>query len=145
VFDTQWRIPYSQSSKNQVLINSTQLLLIFMNGIAYCESKTIGLDGNELLNFCTEAIKESGIKDTFKEAYCGGYIAGYYESNTMYQTFRDEPNVSEMLSICVPKGVLLGQLILVVVNYLKNHPEKLHLDRRILVQVALKEAFPCKK
>jgi hypothetical protein len=47
----------------------------------------------------------------------------------------------------LPKGcsddVSMGQRVLVVNKYLKDHPEDLNLPDALLVSVALSKAFPC--
>ncbi len=47
-------------------------------------------------------------------------------------------------NVCVPDEVTVGQITKVVVKYLKDHPEKLHLGAGLLTMTALKDAFPCK-
>jgi hypothetical protein len=47
----------------------------------------------------------------------------------------------------LPKGcsddVTMGQMVLVVNKYLKDHPEDLNLPDALLVSAALSKAFPC--
>jgi hypothetical protein len=45
---------------------------------------------------------------------------------------------------CVPGAATIGQLVHVVVKYLKDHSEKLHDFASILLSDALSAAFPCK-
>jgi hypothetical protein len=44
---------------------------------------------------------------------------------------------------CQPSEVTQEEQIRVTVKYLKNNPEKLHLDGALLLAAALKEGFPC--
>ena len=46
-------------------------------------------------------------------------------------------------SICMPHGFTGEQAVLIVLKYLDNHPENLHLDAGGLVWVAIHSAFPC--
>jgi hypothetical protein len=48
-------------------------------------------------------------------------------------------------SWCGVSGVTVGQLRSVVKNYVRNHPEELHLGAPAAVAGALRAAFPCKK
>jgi hypothetical protein len=56
-----------------------------------------------------------------------------------------EPFLKPEAAMCPPKGtkITYAQMILVVVNYLKTHPEKLHQNFHMLAMLALHEAWPC--
>jgi hypothetical protein len=43
-----------------------------------------------------------------------------------------------------PTGVISGQMVRVVVNYIDRHPETMHLRFSALAFDALKEVWPCK-
>ena len=45
--------------------------------------------------------------------------------------------------ICIPKGVKIKEIKVVVQDYLSNHPNKLDEPPWILVSEAVKEAFQC--
>jgi hypothetical protein len=69
-----------------------------------------------------------GLEGTIDRAYCFGVVRG----------------VAFWL---LPKGcsddVTMGQRVLVVSKYLKDHPEELNLPDALLVSTALSKAFPC--
>ena len=44
---------------------------------------------------------------------------------------------------CYPETVAVQQLTRVVIRYLEQHPETLHLPPVLTVTEALREAFPC--
>ena len=67
--------------------------------------------------------------------YCLGYIQGFKEANAL----------TPIPNFCVPDAVTLGQLIKVVVKYMDEHPEELHLLSGLVVREALQKAFPCRK
>jgi hypothetical protein len=46
-------------------------------------------------------------------------------------------------SICMPQGFTGEQAVLIVLKYLDNHPENLHLDAGGLVWVAIHSSFAC--
>ena len=48
------------------------------------------------------------------------------------------------LNVCVPEDVRASQFLRVIVNYLRNHPEKLHEDGGYLALYGMYDAFPCK-
>ena len=74
-------------------------------------------------------------KSSYSEGVCLGYIAGTLDS--MYKAYPQQFH-------CVP-DITLGQAEKVILKYLDDHPEKLHIDGSIIVQQAIKEAFPCQK
>jgi Rap1a immunity proteins len=80
------------------------------------------LDGLNLLRAC------DGPEGAVDRLYCVGVVHG----------------VSFWL---LPKGcsddVSMGQMVLVVNKYLKDHPEDLNLPDALLVSAALSKAFPC--
>lgn len=50
----------------------------------------------------------------------------------------------EILGVNMPEGVTNGQIDAVVRHFLDNHPETLHTSASVLVQRALREAWPNK-
>ncbi len=45
---------------------------------------------------------------------------------------------------CLPEqGIRVIQGMRIIVHYLETHPERLHLDQRVLVIEAIRDAFPC--
>jgi hypothetical protein len=88
-------------------------------------------DGNQILLEC----KEEG---TIGYGYCVGYIASASDTAEMWanQGFMKK-------AICHPENVSQGQLRQIVVKFLEENPEKLHLSADSLVVTALIRAFPC--
>jgi hypothetical protein len=52
-----------------------------------------------------------------------------------------EPLLKPEFAMCPPSG----QTVLVVANYLRNHPEQLHENFHRLAVTALREAWPCSR
>jgi hypothetical protein len=85
-------------------------------------------NGNQLYADCTG--------DLVGQAVCVGYVRGVY----------DRDRWSDASSyICAVDGVTTGQLVDVVVQYLKAHPEKRDFRAGGLVLFALRDAWPCPK
>jgi Rap1a immunity proteins len=84
--------------------------------------------GNDLYADC------SGPAGTAASAACNSYILGV--SDVLY--------VQNTNSMCLPKGVVTGQIIDVVRKYLTDHPETRHYTAVSEITVALQSAFPCK-
>jgi len=103
-------------------------------------------DGGTLLKLCRaeERIETTKNTDELADALqCQAYIEGVF---TGYSMVSNGLGLKEkgVENVCVPDEVKLGQMILVVQKYLKDHPEKLHQGAAKLTMTALKEAFPCK-
>jgi hypothetical protein len=56
-----------------------------------------------------------------------------------------EPFLKPEYAMCPPKGkkISFAQIILVVANYLKQHPEQLHENFHMLAVLSLNTAWPC--
>lgn len=71
-----------------------------------------------------------------------GYGLGFISGVTFaYRAMYD--GVLKPEKICIPKGIKIKEVKLVVQDYLSNHPGKLNEPPWILVSEALKEAFRC--
>jgi hypothetical protein len=82
-------------------------------------------DGNELYEDCTaQSATDWGV--------CHGYVIGLADARIIDGT------------ICVPNGVEVRQVVDIVVQYLREHPESRHIAAERLAEGALKRAFPCK-
>jgi hypothetical protein len=99
-------------------------------------------DGNELLGQCQEYIKAADKEKNYSVydvAMCAGYTQGvvnavYFYSDTLK---KDE-------KFCMPETVTNGQVVRIVVKYLKDNPKDLNEGRMSLVWSALMDAYPCK-
>lgn len=120
------------------LLLSASVLIFLMSG-----QNTLAQDkpnGNTLLQQCNaavrriDAIKTGGDPGNALEQqaaeYCVGYINGFVDADERH---------------CPPEGVTMQQYIRVIIKFLNDHPEKLHLGRAHLVDEALGSAFPCQK
>ncbi len=114
-------------------------------------------NGSSLLSACkkdvarTEGVTLSNF-DKARGLMCAAYIKGFVEghdtmaillakrqyggkaANSKTKTFR---------LFCYPETVAVQQLTRVVIRYLEQHPETLHLHPVLTVTQALREAFPC--
>ena len=89
--------------------------------------------GNSLLETCSSVGKAD-------ELFCLGYIGGVADVDGL-----EGATFPERQRSCVPDNVSNGQLMDVVVKYLKEHPEERHMLAAILIVEALTKAFPCKR
>jgi len=108
------------------------LVVIFLTGIACAQSAPKRYtDGNDLRDECGAAV--AGQLGTYQSGHCLGFIEGYLQVAPI-------PNLP---THCIPAGVTYEQLTKVVVKYLDQHPEKLHLAAVLLISQATHYAFPC--
>ena len=108
-------------------------------------------DGNELLTNCKlaeAAITPDGyrhnIADGFEVGYCVGAIHTF-KGRIEYIYKQDPPGYqSPKPRNCeIPEGVTNEQLIRVLVKYLEEHPDLLHIWEAGLLDAAFRHAFPC--
>ena len=66
-------------------------------------------------------------------------MQGILSLNTVYES-RDRKNAL----FCLPGAISNQQATRIVLRYLKDHPESLHLNVSILAIRAFNEAYPCK-
>ncbi|MBA2410547.1 MAG: hypothetical protein H0V62_12575 [Gammaproteobacteria bacterium] len=104
-----------------------------------CHAAVTG-SGNDLLEACAEARNpDAGLSfDDVGSAYCLGYLHGYIDRERItIKGFRHTP------LICLPAGVTNGQLTLVLLNYMQDHPDVLHWGADLVTMNALLAAFSC--
>lgn len=110
-------------------------------GISGTANAAVTNDGNELLTQCQHFINAVEDKkfDEFKAGVCVGTIKGV---DTTVWFLSDD--LRKTAQFCTPRDVTNGQLVRIVVKWLKDHPKALHENRTGLIWLALKDAFPCK-
>jgi hypothetical protein len=86
-----------------------------------------GMTGNELKEYA-----DSGEKgDLSTKGFVLGYIMGVIQTTD--------------IPMCIPKGVTNYQVQAVVVKFLKDNPEQLHMPANLLTLAAVTKAWPCPK
>ena len=104
------------------------LTLLLIVGLTKPSAAAFFIDGYELLRNC----------EGQNENFCVGYIAGTLSATTAYQVLQ------EKRLFCLPNGVKLGELRLIVVDYLKSNSKNLHWDAAALVVSGMRESYPAK-
>lgn len=90
-------------------------------------------NGSQLLQECkSESSTELGI--------CSGYVLGVADASQTWSEWAEFDTAT-----CKPKEGTAGQMSKVVVKYLEEYPEKLHLTASGAVIMALSKAFPCEE
>ncbi len=100
-------------------------------------------DGNGYLGFCKtylrlqESVELATYENGQEEGGCLGYLRGVIETAQIWQQGTGRQ------TFCLPEAGGINQLIRVTIKYIEDNPAELHKNASILVQFALKEAFPC--
>jgi hypothetical protein len=99
------------------------------------------MNGNDLQKYCSIMDQPSdshSMIDAQHMGICFGFIEAFNDFHSSLLTLDDFVPL-----FCIPEKATVSQLIQVVSKYLKENPEKLHLDASYLIIHALREAFPC--
>lgn len=100
--------------------------------------EAMAADGNDLLKWCQDVNSDnSATKSSFGAGYCMGTMSTVY-------TLVDYINSSLSMEMCPPPEITNEQMARIVVKYLQESPEVLHLDAATLTFSALRTAYPCK-
>jgi len=118
-----------------LLFQSIQLLAVVPDGtglLPRCKASIDLTDGNYAEN--NYELKTLAL---IKANYCNGLLRGVKDTHDMVS--------SELKSryFCIPNEVKLPQLVRIVVKYLEEHPEELHVFDSGLVLKSYVVNFPC--
>lgn len=100
------------------------------------------LTNGDLLSRCEPYVTGRTSGKQLEVSHCFGYVVGYAEGATMGALAVNGGSIVNM-AFCTPDTVTTDQMVRVIVRYLQQHPEQLHLSSAIGAEAALKEAFPC--
>ena len=133
--------------ETQTTGGSVKIIGIFILGIILFSNTVHAVEninnGNGLLEECHQATRTGdnlSSTEYLLSIFCIGKLQGIAELNAMYQ---HEYKIKGFF--CKSRGQITNtQLARIVVKYLNNHPEQLHLNDTYLTVVALEEAYPCK-
>lgn len=82
--------------------------------------------------------------ESVNAAHCLGYISGAAFSITMWQaTNKDRHFGLDTVPACLPDKGTSEEYVKVVLHYLDENPNKLHLSYGLLVFLAFRDAYPC--
>jgi hypothetical protein len=122
------------------------LLTIFI--IAMRADVDPGRTGSAFFRDCLEAEKllDGAAKlDDATAMSCVGYISGMADALMQWQISDSVRGLKVRKHACIPNDTVeRGQLVRVVMKYMRDHPAELHHDRADIVVDAFRNAFPCK-
>ena len=115
------------------------IVFVVMSSIE-AQDQGVSFTGKSLLSNCEDAI---GNKQTIEAGLCIGQIHGIWRQLSVLSLA--DPVVLDIkeLKICDPRETSLQAMIKVVIKYLEEHPERLHMQSTGLIGFALRDAFPC--
>jgi Rap1a immunity proteins len=125
-------------------MKATLLVLVLSTLASASDKGWSNHTGNDLLPVCSVAVdfldKKNVSRDDANDAleclqYVSGFLDGYAVASTVE---KGKP------FICFPKDSNTGQMVRVVVKWLRDHPEKLNLAASDCVFAAVGEAYMCK-
>ena len=104
--------------------------------------------GADMLKYCKVAHDDS-VRD-FERGVCTGFIdgfaAGHHAAELWHAFHHREEDIDNIFGhLCVPKDANRTALVTLFVRYLENHPDNLDWSAGLLLESALREAYPCNK
>jgi Rap1a immunity proteins len=103
--------------------------------------------GIKLLEECQLATKSTSDltnSEMPKAVHCFGYLSGTSDTLVFWGEANRRSKGGTPPPACIPESATTGELARVVVKYLNDHPNRLHLNYGVLVILALEDAYPCK-
>jgi Ssp1 endopeptidase immunity protein Rap1a len=122
----------------------TILFLLALLSFALCGNAAAhATSGEEMLKKCKK------IPDTasFDAGFCAGFVDAVLDTLNMWEASDvfEKRSHDKDVRFCLPEEVTNGQILLVFVKYLEDHPEELHKPANLLLIEALRKAFPCER
>jgi hypothetical protein len=109
-------------------------------------------DGNALLHNCSLVVRMANGEDVnspldnLNAGECMGLVRGIMDTMTLWQSVdHGGPVDNTAMHGCIPDSIKTIQGARIVVKYLNDHPERLHVPDTRLVLMAMVDAFPCGK
>ncbi len=112
--------------------------LVYVVSSFSCPAQAARFSGAYMLNIC--GVDKDG-KEVAPGAHtaCQSYIAGVIDYHNMLRSMKIAPEIN----ICVPEGVSMNQLHLVVLKYLERNSQHDSFVVAPAVLLALYEKYPC--
>lgn len=119
---------------------------IFIIILLFIPFSIFAMDGNELLQDCSDGIKfaDNDYKGTLTENINGLECIGYIEAVNDYNDIYVKGKIAA-ISYCPLSNFRLKpiQIMRIVVKYLNNNPQKLNLLANMLIVNAMHIDYPC--
>jgi len=105
--------------------------------------------GNAYLRVCSVLEKDADTiqgDNELRFIQCLAYVQGLYDGivfEAEYATMFDKRTAAR--PFCVPENLETGQMARILLKFLRNNPDKAHLQTKMLFGAALKDVFACPK
>jgi hypothetical protein len=120
--------------------------LLFCGAIA--SGQTMDLpekSGNAFVRFCSAVDKDKNTEEEIPHVWgCLGYVEGLVEGmDGGYFFYENSMKGPVTRAFCVPPDTSHGQLVRIVLKFIRNNPEEAHKRTAFLIVEAINKAFPC--
>lgn len=126
-------------------------ILIAFALLFICVSAHASRTGNDLLAECKVSVKLADDKNApatnsqmMGANHCAGLVEGVMDTVALWSEMNKSQKYSTEHCACILNGVTPEQAIRIVVKYLEDNPNLLHMSDSGLIALALVNAFPCK-
>lgn len=92
----------------------------------------VGITGSDLLEICENGQMNGQNRDEYSGGLCLGFIIGVLDINFDTRLYCLEKSTNKQISM-------------IVVKWMKTHPEELHFSAKWIVSKALFNIFPCRE
>lgn len=102
--------------------------------------------GNAFLQTCSAVDKPTEAMTSIEMLHgniCLAYIVGLVDGVSLQVDLSRVSSHAELFPYCLSDEVGNGQLVRVLLKYIRDNPAKAHLPTATLFGMAMKEAFPC--
>jgi hypothetical protein len=101
--------------------------------------------GNAFARLCSSIEKDTRTESEIGHMRsCVGYVRGFTDGIEFGSSYvEDKVNKQVPHLFCEPDGAENGQIIRIILKYIRDNPTEAHLPTSLLIVDALKKAFPC--
>ena len=112
-----------------------RLLVVFLIIVLSMQASPVSANfynGKSIYEKCTD-------EEVAPKNFCIGWIVGTFDA------LQWRKRLSNKWFYCLRGGVSIHQLEAIFIKYLKDHPDKWHVEAAVLFELAITRAFPCKE
>ena len=128
----------------------TALLLVLLWCETFAHAQTVVAlyeSGNAFVRFCSVADKvdkSSSDSDVQHAASCAFYVLGFVHGVEYGTGFTETTKGKNALQpFCRPDGVENGQMVRIVLKFIRENPEEAHKATPLLITLAMAQSYPC--
>jgi hypothetical protein len=101
--------------------------------------------GNAFLRLCSAIDKEDqSSHEAIAVTACLGYVDGFTEGVALERLYAGSKEKQKPSApFCIPEDVENGQMVRIVLKYVRDNPTDAHMSTSLLMMDALGKAYPC--